>query len=223
MITRIYNLDEHALVFKDADRQLPVTFCTSRGATMSLGYSDERSPMARFTTDFFPIVAYHCAIARLTPVLTQLVFLEDHTAHASSELCMSLAATVSNVVMMLGEASLVRSEDHISDLVPAALRDQVVIVSGPIGEGFITTVHFVKLRAEVAATPRDNATLWRPLAPGTVIAHRGREYKVCESVSMRLPFDEQPVFVAELRELQALLLEVATSRAIEEDEARARG
>ena len=166
--------------------------------------------------DDFPIYVYHNSIARLAPIYHQLSYLEKHPQHANPDLLMSFAATISNVILMLGENSLVKSENFISELLPQNYKNDFLITCAPIGEFFLLTIHFIKC---VGDAPRsDGVTHWRQFAPDSKFAHNGKEYVVLDSVLMKQKFKPQIIILSQLRALQLQLTSAATMLSIEAEE-----
>ena len=220
IISSMYSLQEQTIVLEDAPHALLIRLHLKSSAMMSFSFRHQREKdhVIEFSTIDFPIAVYHNAIARLTPIYNQLAFLEKHRHLASAEIFMEFAATASNIGLMLGEQSLIRTEEQIYDLIPEELRDEMVIVCGPIGENFIATVHFVRRLKESRPGDDESATLWTPFVPNAVFPFRGNEYRVIESVLMKAKLKFPGEIIGNLKAFQMLLSSIATNLSVEEDE-----
>jgi hypothetical protein len=117
---------------------------------------------------------------------------------------------------MLGEQSLIKTENQISGLIPEHFRRELVIVCGPIGEFLLTTVHMVRQIGESREV--ENVTFWRQFVPDATFSHLGKEYQAIDSVMMRHKYRNQSVLLTKLKSLQMLLSAIATNLAVEEEE-----
>lgn len=149
IITMMNNLPADPIRMEDADRGISVHISFKKSAMISFDLSrnkeKDKSNFA-FATKDFPIYSYHSSIARLVPIYDKLLFLGKHPNYANSDLMMSFSATISNVSLMLGEETLIKTENSIADLIPQNLKNELIIFCGPVGEYFVFTIHFVKLR-----------------------------------------------------------------------------
>lgn len=209
--------DEKAPILFD-DNDFSARIQLKNSALMTLEFEEKRQGGCSFSTGDFPIYVYHNAIARLTPIYNQLAFLEKHPDLATSDVCMGFATTMSNIGLMLGEQSLIRTEEQIWEFIPEPFRREMLIVCGPIGENFVFTVHFVKLVPEKPAGDEESATLWAAMLPDTEVVHQGSVYRVVRSVVKKKPMRTQTAVMGELKALQMLLCAIATNLAVEEDE-----
>lgn len=149
IISSMYNLPNTSLNFEDPSRGISVTVNLKNYSYMNISFSQHKEKEKgniSFKTDDFPVYAYHNSIARLAPIYDQLVFLGKHPKYANSDLMMSFSATISNVSLMLGEETLIKTENNISDRIPNDLKQEIIIFCGPVGEYFVFTIHFVKVR-----------------------------------------------------------------------------
>jgi hypothetical protein len=212
------SLDD-SFVLEDSSRGLLLRVNPKPGALMSLELHVQKDKeRIEFKREEFPIFVYHNSIARLTPIYNQLLFLEKHPKTAHPDLFMSFAATLSNIGLMLGEQSLIKTEHQISEMLPASLKDELVIVCGPIGEFFVTTIHIVKLNRETTLET-ENVTLWRQFVPDTTFPHRGKEYIALESLTARHKYKTQTSVLAQLKALQMLLSAISVNLGVDADEA----
>jgi hypothetical protein len=146
------------------------------------------------------------------------LFLEKHPDKAHPDLFMSFAATLSNIGLMLGDQSLIKTETEISEKLPPNLKDDLVVVCGPIGEFFVTTVHIVKLVREVSHDP-ENVTFWRQFVPETTFPHLGKDYVAVDSLTIRHKYKNQTAILARLKALQMLLSAISVNLGVDADEA----
>ena len=220
IIKSMCNLPEQTITFESPPHGIFVRLHMKPSAMMSFSFTQQKDKAhsIEFSTVEFPIAVYHNAIARLTPIYNQLAFLQKHRNLASADIFMEFAATSSNIGLMLGEQSLIRSEEQIYDLIPEGLRDEIIVVCSPIGENFIFTVHFVKLVRESNPVNEESGTLWMPFVPDTVFPLRGNEYKVIESVLMKTRLKFPGEIIGSLKAFQMLLSSIATNLSVEEDE-----
>lgn len=168
------------------------------------------------TLDDFPIYVYHNSIARLSPIFHQLSYLEKHPEHANQDILMSAAAVISNVILMLGENSLIKSENFISELLPQNMKNEMIITCSPIGDFFLLTIHNVRCIGD--APKNDGVTHWRQFAPDTKFVHNGKEYVVIDSVLLKQKFKPQTTIISQLRAIQMQLTSSATMLSIEAEE-----
>lgn len=218
IINKMYVTTTDEICFEDPTRNLIVLIKLKPGAMMNFEFAHTvKDKTISFRTEDFPIYVYHNSIARLTPILNQLLFLENHTEYANHSLLMQFAATVSNVSLMLGDQSLIKTENAISELIPQQHRNEFIIVCGPIGEFMVCTVHFVKYLRDTDERS-DGPTFWRPFQIDTVFSHLGKQYTVLDSVSKKTKIKTQSTLIAQLKALQMLLTSISTNLAVEEEE-----
>ena len=217
VINTMQNPSNEIITLEDASKNVSAKIILAPSSMMSLEINLKiKDKDVNIVLDDFPIYVYHNSIARLAPIYHQLSYLEKHPQHANPDLLMSFAATVSNVVLMLGENSLVKSENFISELLPQNYKNDFLITCAPIGEFFLLTIHFIKC---VGDAPRnDGVTHWRQFAPDSKFAHNGKEYIVLDSVLMKQKFKPQTVILSQLRALQLQLTSAATMLSIEAEE-----
>jgi hypothetical protein len=218
IINLMYVTQEETMQLGDSSRGLSFTIQIRCGAMMNFAfeYRKDKDRSVSFTTPDFPIFVYHNSIARLTPIYNQLLFLEKHPEHATSDLFMSFAATLSNIGLMLGEQSLIKTENQISELIPPQWQQDFVIVCGPIGEWMLATVHMVKFSKESPEV--ENVTFWRQFVPDTSFSHLKKEYIATDSVMMRKQWGTQSSVLRQLKALQMLLSAIATNLALDAED-----
>jgi hypothetical protein len=222
IINLMYVTQDETMQLGDQSRGLTFTIQIRCGALMNFTfeYRKDKDHIVSFHTKDFPIFVYHNSIARLTPIYNQLLFLERHPEHATPDLFMSFAATLSNIGLMLGEQSLIKTENQISELIDPQWQQDFVIVCGPIGECMLATVHMVRFVRE--STEVENVTFWRQFVPETTFTHLKKEFIANDSVMMRKQWVTQLSVLKQLKALQMLLLAIATNLALDAEE-RAEG
>ena len=220
IISSMYNSPSDPITLEDVSHGITVKIKVNNFAMMNFEFTQrkEKDRIIQFKTGDFPIYAYHNSIARLSPIYDQLLFLGKHPNFANSDLIMSFAATMSNVALMLGEQSLIKSENCITELLPSDVRNDMIIVCGPINDYIVFTIHFVKPKNTEAATSFESPTFWQQFAPDTVIPHLGREYVVVDSVMLKAKNKNQSQILSQLKALQMLLSSISTSLAVEAEE-----
>jgi hypothetical protein len=222
IINLMYATQDETIQLSEPTRGLSFTIQVCCGAMMRFAFEyrrDKDRPVC-FKTPDFPIFVYHNSIARLTPIYNQLLFLEKHPEHATPDLFTSFAATLSNIGLMLGEQSLIKTENQITELIPAPWQQDFVIVCGPIGDWMLATVHFVKLTRD--SSDVEKVTFWRQFVPDTTFSHLKKEYVATDSVMMRKPWGTQTTVLKQLKALQMLLSAIATNLALDAED-RAEG
>jgi hypothetical protein len=218
IINLMYSTEEETIQLNDQSRGLTLTVQVCPGAMMrfSFEYRRDKDRPICFKTDDFPIFVYHNSIARMTPIYNQLLFLEKHPEHATPDLFTSFAATLSNIGLMLGEQSLIKTENQISELIPAPWQQELVIVCGPIGEWMLATVHFVKVARESSEV--EKVTFWRQFVPDTTFSHLKKEFVATDSVMIRKQWLTQTNVLKQLKALQMLLSAIATNLALDAED-----
>lgn len=218
IINIMYNTPDQTINFKDQSRNIQVQIHISPGAMMSLEYFQQvKDKTVSFKIPDFPIYVYHNSIARLTPIYNQLCFLEKHADYANSDLILSFAATVSNVSLMLGEQSLIKTENHITELLPSNLQTEMIIICGPIADDFVLTIHFVKMIRD-GVQRANGATLWKPFTPDSVFSHLGKEFSVIDSFLLKQKFKPQGMVFSQLRALQMNLSAISVNISIDDND-----
>ncbi|OHT03445.1 hypothetical protein TRFO_06689 [Tritrichomonas foetus] len=220
IISSMYNPQTETITLEDATRNITVKINLKNGAMMNFDFTQhkEKDKVFSIKTADFPIYAYHNSIARLAPIYDQLLFLGKHPTFANPDLIMSFAATVSNVTLMLGEQSLIKTENSITDILPQNLKNDVVIICGPISEYFVFTIHFVKPKNTATQLSFECPTFWHQFAPETVFPHLGHEYIVVDSVMLKTKSKTQTKILSELKAFQMLLSSISTNLAVEAEE-----
>lgn len=149
IISSMYNLPNQSITLEEPNRGISVTINLKNYSYMNISYTqhkEKEKTNISFETQDFPVYAYHNSIARLAPIYDQLLFLGKHPKFANSDLMMSFASTISNVSLMLSEETLIKTENNITDRLPSELRQEAVVFCGPVGEYFVFTIHFVKVK-----------------------------------------------------------------------------
>ena len=217
VINTMQNPSSEFITLEDQTKNVSAKIALGSSSMMNLEVNLKiKDKDINFVLDDFPIYVYHNSIARLAPIYHQLSYLEKHPEHANSDLLMSFAATVSNVILMLGENSLVKSENFISELIPPQYKNDLLITCAPIGEFFLLTIHFIKCLGD--APRNDGVTHWRQFAPDSKFSHNGKEYIVIDSVLLKQKFKPQTIILSQLRALQLQLTSAATMLSIEAEE-----
>lgn len=147
IISSMYNLPNTTITLEEPNREISVKINLKNFSYMNFSYSQHKEKEKgyfKLETKDFPIYAYHNSIARLAPIYDQLVFLGKHPKYANSDIMMSFASTISNVSLMLGEETLIKTENNITEMIPVEHRQDIIIFCGPVGEYFVFTIHFVK-------------------------------------------------------------------------------
>lgn len=217
VINTMQSPSSEMISFEDQSKGISAKIALKPSAMMSLEASIKlKDKEIAINTDDFPIYVYHNSIARLIPIYHQLSYLEKHPEFCNPELLMGFAATVANIILMLGENSLIKSENFLSELIPQNFRNDVVITCSPIGDFFLFTVHMVKLIGE--AQSQDGVTHWRQYAPDTRFSHLKKEYTVLDSCLLKSKFKPQINIIAQLRSIQMQLTSAATMISIENEE-----
>lgn len=218
VMTMMHSPPSEVISVEDPNKNISAKITLKSNASMNLELSikikDKEVPIK---TEDFPIFVYHNSIARLIPVVNQLRYLTKNPQFASPDLIMTLAGTVSNILLMLGENSLIRSEVYISRLLPPQLHNDYIIACSPLGEFFVLTVHNVKLIGETT-NKNENVTLWRQYAPGTRLIHDKNEYQVIDSCVMKHKYKPQIQLINLIKSLQMQLCSIATMLQIEAEE-----
>lgn len=147
IISSMYNLPNTSITLEEPNRGISVTINFKNYSYMNFTYTQRKEKgNISFKTDDFPVYAYHNSIARLAPIYDQLLFLGKHPEYANSNLMISFASTIGNISLMLSEETLIKTENSISDRIPIDQRQDKVIFCGPVGEYFVFTIHFVKVK-----------------------------------------------------------------------------
>ncbi|EAY23684.1 hypothetical protein TVAG_120220 [Trichomonas vaginalis G3] len=217
VINTMQNPSSELISFEDTSKNISAKISLKSSAMMSLELNmKQKDKEISITTDDFPIHIYHNSIARLIPIFHQLTYLEKHPEFCNPDLLMGFAATVANIILMLGENSLIKSENFISDLIPQNLRNYLIIACSPIGDFFLLTIHTVKLVGDAQSV--DGVTHWRQYAPDTKFSHLKKEYSVIDSCLMKSKFKPQVNIIAQLRSIQMQLTSAATMISIDDEE-----
>ena len=164
----------------------------------------------------FPIYVYHNIIARLTPIYNKLVYIESHQEHSNHILLMNYSSIISNCILMLGDNSLIKTENMISNLIPNQFKNDIIIVCGPIGDFFVLTIHFVKLLGD-SIDNSPSMTLWHQYVPDTKINHLGHEYLILDSCLMKYKYKSQTNLLLQLKSIQMQLSSISTCLSINEN------
>jgi len=212
------NSSSDYILFEDTNKginaKIALKSCAMMNAEISLKYKEKEHV---FKLDDFPIYTYHNCMARLTPIYHKLAFIEKNPEFGNSDLFSSYASTISNCILMMGENSLIKSENYISEMLPPNLRNEIIIVCAPIGDYFVLTVHFVKLIND-NSSKLSPVTLWHQFSPESRISHYRKEFQIVESFMLKSKFKPQSTLLVQMRSLQMQLSSLSTLLSIEEQE-----